>query len=159
VRALVAERVWVFVLGALSICVPSLVSIAISHSSVGFLGFRQGGYDADAVVIVAAELAAAVFALVGATAAARADERRPVGARGPRRRRHGLRFAGIGIGRRRGRGGRRRQRSWWRAFRRRLTRQPVQRPRRILLQRVHTAEPAPVARCSATAAGAPPTCS
>jgi hypothetical protein len=75
VRALVAERVWVFVLGALSICVPSLVSIAISHSSVGFLGFREGGYDADALVIVAAELGAAVFALLGAAAAARARPR------------------------------------------------------------------------------------
>ncbi|MEA2128557.1 MAG: hypothetical protein QOJ85_1448 [Solirubrobacteraceae bacterium] len=75
VLALIAERVWVFVLGALSICVPSLVSIAISHSSVGFLGFREGGYDADALVIVAAELAAAVFALLGAAAAARARPR------------------------------------------------------------------------------------
>jgi hypothetical protein len=75
VLALIAERVWVFVLGALSICVPSLVSIAISHSSVGFLGFREGGYDADALVIVAAELGAAVFALLGAAAAARARPR------------------------------------------------------------------------------------
>jgi hypothetical protein len=75
VLALIAERVWVFLLGALSICVPSLVSIAISHSSVGFLGFREGGYDADALVIVAAELAAAVFALLGAAAAARARPR------------------------------------------------------------------------------------
>jgi hypothetical protein len=75
VLALIAERVWVCVLGALSICVPSLVSIAISHSSVGFLGFREGGYDADALVIVAAELAAAVFALLGAAAAARARPR------------------------------------------------------------------------------------
>jgi hypothetical protein len=71
VLSLVAERVWIFVLGALSICVPSLVSIALSHSSVGFLGFREGGYDADALVIVAAELAAAIFALLGATVAAR----------------------------------------------------------------------------------------
>src|SRR5688500_2558600 len=51
VLALVFGRVWIFVLGALSICVPSLVSIAISHSAVGFLGFREGGYDADAIVI------------------------------------------------------------------------------------------------------------
>jgi hypothetical protein len=71
VLALLAERVWIFVLGALSICVPSLFSIAISHSSVGFLGFREGGYDADALVIVVAELTAAVFALLGATVAAR----------------------------------------------------------------------------------------
>jgi hypothetical protein len=69
VLTLVSARPWAFVLGALGICVPSLVSIAISHSSVGFLGFREGGYDADALVIVVAEIAAAVFALIGALAA------------------------------------------------------------------------------------------
>ena len=56
VLTLIASASWMFVLGALSICVPSLVSIAISHSSIGFLGFREGGYDADALVIVAAEV-------------------------------------------------------------------------------------------------------
>ena len=69
VLTLVAGRVWIFVLGAVSICVPSLVSIAISHSSVGFLGFREGGYDADALVIVIAEVAAVVLALIGAAVA------------------------------------------------------------------------------------------
>jgi hypothetical protein len=69
VLALVLRRPWAFVLGALGICVPSLVSIAISHSSVGFLGFREGGYDADALVIVVAEIAAALLALIGAAAA------------------------------------------------------------------------------------------
>src|ERR1700712_896292 len=69
VLALVVRRVWVFVLGVLSICAPSLVSIALSHSSTGFLGFREGGYDPDALVIVVAELAAVVFALVGAVIA------------------------------------------------------------------------------------------
>jgi len=68
---LIAERVRLFVLGALSVCVPSLVSIAISHSSVGFLGFREGGYEADALLIVVAEVAAVVFALLGAVAAFR----------------------------------------------------------------------------------------
>lgn len=73
VLTLVLGRAWMFVLGALSICVPSLVSIAISHSSAGFFGFREGGYDADALVILVAEIAAVVFALIGAaTAAARA---------------------------------------------------------------------------------------
>jgi hypothetical protein len=72
VLSLIAERVWLFVLGAVSICVPSLVSIAISHSSIGFLGFREGGYDADALVIVAAEVWAVVFALLGAAVAVRA---------------------------------------------------------------------------------------
>ena len=70
VLALVFDRVWLFVLGALSICVPSLVSIALSHSS-GFLGFREGGYDADALVIVGTEVAAVVLALPGAVLAAR----------------------------------------------------------------------------------------
>lgn len=69
VLTLIFERAWLFVLGALSICGPSLVSIAISHSS-GFLGFREGGYDADALIIVAAELAAVLLALAGAGAAA-----------------------------------------------------------------------------------------
>jgi hypothetical protein len=72
VLSLIAERVWLFVLGAVSICVPSLVSIAISHSSIGFLGFREGGYDADALVIVATEVWAVVFALLGAAVAVRA---------------------------------------------------------------------------------------
>ena len=52
-----------------TLCVPSLVSIAISHSS-GFLGFREGGYDGDALVIVAAEVAAVVLVLAGAAKAA-----------------------------------------------------------------------------------------
>lgn len=69
VLTLVFERAWLFVLGALSICVPSLVSIALSHST-GFLGFREGGYDADALIIVAAEVAAVVLALLGAAKAA-----------------------------------------------------------------------------------------
>ena len=69
VLALVFRRPWAFVLGALSICVPSLISIALSHSSVGFLGFREGGYDSEALVIVVAEIAAALLALAGAAAA------------------------------------------------------------------------------------------
>ena len=69
VLMLIFERVWLFVLGALSIGVPSLVSIALSHSS-GFLGFREGGYDADALVIVVAEVAAVLLALAGAAKAA-----------------------------------------------------------------------------------------
>ena len=69
VLTLIFGRVWLFVLGALSICVPSLVSIAISHS-VGFLGFREGGYDGDALVIVVAEAAAVLLALVGGALAA-----------------------------------------------------------------------------------------
>ncbi|MEA2274346.1 MAG: hypothetical protein QOI98_3054 [Solirubrobacteraceae bacterium] len=75
VLTLIFDRAWLFVLGALSICVPSLVSIAISHSS-GFFGFREGGYDADALIIVVAEGAAVVLALLGAAPArARAAHR------------------------------------------------------------------------------------
>ena len=69
VLTLIFARVWMFVVGALSICVPSLVSIAISHAW-GLLGFREGGYDGDALIIVVAELAAVVLALVGAARAA-----------------------------------------------------------------------------------------
>ena len=69
VLTLIFERAWLFVLGALSICVPSLVSIALSHSS-GLLGFREGGYDADALIIVVAEVAAVLLALLGAARAA-----------------------------------------------------------------------------------------
>lgn len=69
VLTLIFERIWMFVLGALSICVPSLVSIALSHST-GFLGFREGGYDGDALLIVVAEGAAVVLALAGAGKAA-----------------------------------------------------------------------------------------
>lgn len=67
VLTLIFDRAWMFVLGALSICGPSLVSIALSHSS-GFVGFREGGYDADALVIVVAEVAALVLAALGAVA-------------------------------------------------------------------------------------------
>ena len=71
VLALVFDRVWLFCLGAVSICLPSLVSIAISHSW-GFFGFREGGYDADALVIVVAEVAAVALALAGGAKAAAA---------------------------------------------------------------------------------------
>jgi len=74
VLTLVFERAWMFVFGALSICVPSLLSIAISHSSLGFLGFREGGYDGDALVIVIAELAAVALALAGAAKAVTAAQ-------------------------------------------------------------------------------------
>ena len=42
VLMLIFDRPWLFVLGVLSVCVPSIVSIALSHSSSGFLGFREG---------------------------------------------------------------------------------------------------------------------
>jgi stage V sporulation protein SpoVS len=77
VLTLISGRAWIFVLGAVSICLPSLVSIAISHSSSGFLGFREGGYDADALIIVVAELAAVALALAGAVKVATAARRAP----------------------------------------------------------------------------------
>jgi hypothetical protein len=77
VLTLIFDRAWLFVLGALSICVPSLVSIAVSHSATGFLGFREGGYDPDALVIVVAEIGAVIFALLGAAAALTAARRGP----------------------------------------------------------------------------------
>jgi len=65
---LVFQRVWLFVLGALSIVVPSLVSIYVSHT-LGFFGLREGGYDDAMTLIISAEIAATVLALGGATAA------------------------------------------------------------------------------------------
>jgi hypothetical protein len=73
VLALVAHRAWVFVLGALSIGGPSHVSIAISHSSSGFLGFVRAATTVDLLVIVVAELAAVVFASTDAVAAVGGD--------------------------------------------------------------------------------------
>ena len=67
VLMLVFGRVWLFVLGTLSIVVPSLVSIYISHTS-GFFGFREGGYDAATTLIVAAEIAATALTVLGAAA-------------------------------------------------------------------------------------------
>jgi len=75
VLALVLRRPWIFVLGALSICGPSLISIAISHTAGGFFGFREGGYDPDALVIVVGEVVAMVFTMMGAIAAAAAIRR------------------------------------------------------------------------------------
>jgi hypothetical protein len=76
VLSLIFERVRLFVLGALSICAPSLVSIALSHAS-GFLGFREGGYDGEALVIVVAEVAAVLLALAGAAKASGARRGTP----------------------------------------------------------------------------------
>ncbi|MGI8506780.1 MAG: hypothetical protein ACR2MK_08255 [Solirubrobacteraceae bacterium] len=65
---LVFGRVWVFVLGACSIVLPSLISIYLSHT-YGFFGFRVGGYDAEMILIVAAEIAATTLAVIGAALA------------------------------------------------------------------------------------------
>ena len=73
VLALIFGRAWLFVLGALAVCVPSLASIALSHSPIVFLGFREGGYDADALIVVVAELAAVGLAALGALAVLRAS--------------------------------------------------------------------------------------
>ena len=65
VLLLVFGRSRLFVVGALAIAVPSLIAIAISHFG-SLLGWEEGGFDVDAIVIVAAELLATVLALVGA---------------------------------------------------------------------------------------------
>lgn len=63
---LVFDRPWLFVLGTLGLSVGSLIGILLSHSDTGFLGFREGGYDSAAKLIVWTEVAATVFALLGA---------------------------------------------------------------------------------------------
>ncbi len=67
---LIFDRVALFVAGTLSLCIPSVISIVLSHSSTGFLGFREGGYDAAATLILAAEAVAVVLAVLGAAATA-----------------------------------------------------------------------------------------
>ena len=49
------------------ICVGSLISIYISHHG-SFFRWRDGGYDGTAKLIVAAEIAGTVLALLGAAA-------------------------------------------------------------------------------------------
>ncbi len=66
---LVFDRVALFALGAVGICVGSLISIYISHTS-HFLQWREAGYDATAKVIVVAEVAGAVLTLAGLAAGA-----------------------------------------------------------------------------------------
>ncbi len=68
ILVLVFGRVWLFVVAALSIVVPSLISIYISHTT-GFFGFREGGYDEPTMIIVVAEVAATALAAMGAAAA------------------------------------------------------------------------------------------
>ena len=76
---LVFERVWLFVLGTLSIVVPSLLSIYISHTS-GFFGFREVGYDAATTLIIGAELTATALTLLGGAVAFLALRGRSIGA-------------------------------------------------------------------------------
>lgn len=64
---LVFDRVALFVVGALGICVGSIVSILISHNA-SFFQFREGGYDATAKLILGAEIAGALLALAGVAA-------------------------------------------------------------------------------------------
>ena len=60
--ALVADRVLVFVLGVLAISLGSIVSVLISHSS-SFFGFAEGGWDADATLIIVTEIVSVVAVL------------------------------------------------------------------------------------------------
>jgi hypothetical protein len=65
VLCLVFDRVALFALGSLAICVGSIVSILLSHN-VSFFHFREGGYDTTAKVILYAEVVGAVLTLAGA---------------------------------------------------------------------------------------------
>ncbi len=71
VLLLVFDRPRLFVLGALAIAVPSLIAIGVSHFGSLF-GWQEGEFDEGALVIVGAEIVAAVFALVGLREARRA---------------------------------------------------------------------------------------
>lgn len=76
VAALLLDRTALFVLGALSISIGSIVSILISHNA-SFFGFAEGGYDADATIILASEVLAVVFTVAGiATGGMRARQAR-----------------------------------------------------------------------------------
>ena len=67
---LVVDRVALFVLGALSISIGSLVSIYLSHTG-SFFRFSEHALDTEATVIVVAEVAATVLVLAGAALATR----------------------------------------------------------------------------------------
>lgn len=64
---LLADRIAAFVVGVLAISLGSIVSILISHTG-SFFGFAEGGWDADALLIVLSE-AASVVLVAGALAA------------------------------------------------------------------------------------------
>jgi len=70
------DRVTLFVLGALGICIGSIVSILISHNG-SFFEFREGGYDTGAKIILAAEVAATVLALAAVAIGAVRPDRSP----------------------------------------------------------------------------------
>lgn len=78
VLALIAGLNGLYVLGGLGISVGSIVSILISHTG-SFLGFSEGAWTGDAVVIVAGEIAATVLILAAVGAGALRGE--PRGAR------------------------------------------------------------------------------
>ncbi len=67
VVAFLADRIALFVVGVLGIQIGSIVSILLSHSA-GFFGFREGGYDLDAAIILGAEVLAFILVVAGALA-------------------------------------------------------------------------------------------
>ena len=70
VLALIFDRVVLFVVGSLAIGIGSIVSILISHNA-SFFGFAEGTYDRRATIILAAEVVAVLFTVVGGLLALR----------------------------------------------------------------------------------------
>lgn len=71
ILALLARRPLIFVAGSLAISVGSIVAIVLTRSSGGLFGFRESGYDGQALVTVGAEVVAVVLTVAGAALAGR----------------------------------------------------------------------------------------
>ncbi|MCW3039315.1 MAG: Cytochrome c oxidase polypeptide [Solirubrobacterales bacterium] len=95
VLLLLDRRIRLFLGGVLSISLGSIVSILISHSS-SFFGFAEGGYDTDATLILAAEIASVVLVLA-AVAAGALRQTAPVSDTGPAAHRPGPLQLGLGV--------------------------------------------------------------
>lgn len=72
ILALLARRPLIFVAGSLAISVGSIVAIVLTRSSGGLFGFRESGYDGQALVTIGAEVVAVVLTVAGAALAGRA---------------------------------------------------------------------------------------
>lgn len=66
-------RIRLFMLGVLAISLGSIVSILFSHEG-SFFGFREGGWDGDATLIIAVEIASVLLVLVAGALGALRDE-------------------------------------------------------------------------------------
>lgn len=72
ILALLARRPLIFVAGSLAVSVGSIVAIVLTRSSGGLFGFRESGYDGQALVTIGAEAVAVVLTVAGAALAGRA---------------------------------------------------------------------------------------